>query len=777
MSRTIQLTLLVATIVTCSAIAASQDIGSGLPFNRPIAFTKNVGQWDSQVLYRADCSGVTVWLTMQGTVYQFLRTTDTLAEPVADKFVAKSHRRDFNPSNRTEQFIVKVNFVGASSSFDVVGNGLLDFRSNFFIGNDSTRWRTDVPNFKSVTIHDIYDDVDLCYYATSDGNLEYDFVLGQRADYNQIQIGYEGANSLTVNQSGDLEIETYCQTITECSPRIYREIDGKRKPVEGGFIVLENGNISFKIEELIDSASIVTIDPTIVFSTYIGGSQLEEVNAIAVDATGACYITGRTRSADFPNLEPLQSFAGPADAFVTKIGSSGDNIVYSTFLGGSAHGPFSSGEYSSGIAVDNAGRAYVCGDTDALDFPRVNSFLPINSPNSAFIARLSPTGNGLEYSSYVAGGSSATDIAVDSLENAYLVGVVYSNDFPVVGAFQPIPGGSSDGFLLKLDSFGAGPVFSTYFGGDDRDGISGVAVTRSGCPVVAGWTSSTNFPLKKNLFSIVDSFNSDHGFVAKFSPDGDSLIYSTILGGRNGAETVYQVAVDDEACAYAVGTTSSVSFPVKNAFLPFHSGANGFLTKISPEGDSLIFSTYISGSAYDETFDIAIVGGRAVVAGETSSSNFPLKDAYQSTLRRQDGFVMKFSLAGDSLLYSTLLGGSGEERIYGVAGNASGEVYVAGVTYSNNFPTLNPFQYVQGNSDGYVTKLKDEFHCGEIDANAGTSLTDAVLLITYIFAGGSQPNPIVAADVDCNGMVNISDAVFLIQFVFSGGPAPCASCP
>ncbi len=411
----------------------------------------------------------------------------------------------------------------------------------------------------------------------------------------------------------------------------------------------------------------------------------------------------------------------------------------------------------------------------------MNNFLLLSNPNNGFVARLNPSGNALEFSSYVGGptgGCGATEIAVDDSSCTYLVGVAYGYDFPVVGAYQPLPGGgeSLEGFLLKLDASGMNLIFSTYFGGDDRDGIYGVAVTPTGRIAVVGATNSLDFPLKKPIMSEVDGHYGEDGFVAMFSAEGDSLIYSTILGGTN-LDAVYQVDFDNEECAYVTGRTSSANFPVKKEFLTAYIGDNGFLTKISPNGDSLIFSTHLGGSSYDEAFDVVCVNGCAVVTGETKSSNFPLKDAYQSTLGGQDGFLTKFSASGDALEYSTFLGGSGYERFFGMAKDAAGAIYVTGLTTSLDFPLLHAFQSAVGNFDSFVAKLTDEFLCGDIDASEEIVLTDIVYFINYIFSNGPQPNPIVAADIDCSGKVTVSDVVYLIKYVFAGGPAPCAACP
>ncbi len=780
MRLAIRICLVAAAVAILPITSRSNEQETKRTKGSSIAFVENIGQWDSRVLYRTEVQGAVIWLTSTGPYFEFLRQLETSASPhagVLDEFLSRNR----STRQRVEKLIISTAFVGANADPIAVGNDKLEFKSNFFIGNDQTNWRTDVPSYSSVTIRNVYDGIDVTYYGSRDGNFEYDFVVAPGASFENIRMRYGGTESLTVDSGGNLMVATGWHTFHERQPSIFLDINGKREEIDGRFSVTEGTTVQFQLLDSLDPSSTLIIDPKIVFSTYLGGVGYDEGNSVAVDAEGYVYITGNTWSADFPQLNSHHALAGPTDVFVSKLSPSGESLIYSTYIGGQGNGGYSGYESVSGIAVDVNGRAYICGETLSSDFPRVNNFLPLSNPYNGFVARLSPSGNALEFSSYVGGptgGCAATEITVDDFGCTYLVGVAYGYDFPVVGAFQPLPGGgeSLDGFLLKLDPSGMNLIFSTYFGGNDRDGISGVAVTESGRIAVAGSTNSVDFPLKRPIMTEVDGHYGEDGFVAMFSADGDSLIYSTILGGSN-LDAVYQVDVDNEGCAYVTGRTSSANFPVKREFLTFYDGDNGFLSKISPNGDSLIFSTHLGGSLYDEAFDVVVVGGCAVVTGETKSSNFPLKDAYQSTLRSQDGFLTKYSASGDALEYSTFLGGSGYERIFGMAADADGATYVTGVTTSLNFPLINSYQGATGNFDAFVVKLTDEFLCGEVDASGEISLTDIVFLVSYIFANGPQPNPIVAADIDCSGQVTVSDVVYLITYVFSGGPAPCASCP
>ena len=391
-----------------------------------------------------------------------------------------------------------------------------------------------------------------------------------------------------------------------------------------------------------DPKRALVIDPTLVY-TYMAGGQ-----GIAVDSYGNAYVTGYTYSTDFPTVNPLQpSPGGEYDAFVAKLNPTGSALVYSTYLGGS------SDDFGFGIAVDVAGNAYVTGWTSSSDFPTANALQPQN-PNtcSPFVAKLNPAGSALVYSTYLGGGSAfgcidyGEGIAADAAGNAYVTGITDSTDFPTANPLQPVFGGGEDAFVTKLNPTGSALVYSTYLGGSGDDAGEGIAVDSAGNAYVAGYTMSTDFPtanpLQPNIGGIEDAF------VAKLNPAGSALIYSTYLGG-SGHDWGRAVAADSVGNAYVTGNTESTDFPTANAFQanchsctpwvypPGQGGPGGlmdnaFVAKLNPTGSALVYSTYLGGSGNDAGNAIAAdSAGNAYVTGWTGSTDFPTANPLQAS--------------------------------------------------------------------------------------------------------------------------------------------------
>ena len=325
------LSLIVAAGVLCALVQASpqssiektpamtiQQLGQ-----QPIAFTQNIGQWDEQVLYRANAGGATMWFTQDGAYYQFTRRVPS-AETVLDAVIGTDklrspHEASDQEGNSIESIMIKASFVGANPDPNMVGLEEMEYKCNYFIGNDPNEWHTDVPNYEYVLYEDVYPGIDLKYYGNG-RQMEYDFIVSPGADPSQIRISYEGAKSLSVNQAGELEVETEWNTVTEQAPYVYQETDGGRREVVGKYRLLENNTFGFALAKEYDSLLPLIIDPCLVYSTYLGGGNDERGEAIAIDGSGNAYVTGETYSSDFPTENPYQAtYQGDRDAFVTKI--------------------------------------------------------------------------------------------------------------------------------------------------------------------------------------------------------------------------------------------------------------------------------------------------------------------------------------------------------------------------------------------------------------------------------------------------------------------------
>jgi hypothetical protein len=439
-------------------------------------------------------------------------------------------------------------------------------------------------------------------------------------------------------------------------------------------------------------------------------------------------VTGYTESANFSTT--LGAFAtsmpaGPGDrgVFVTKLNPAGTALVYSTYLGGSGY------ESPWGIVVDAAGAAYVTGQTYSPDFPTTPGALQAVSPGGganqdAFITKLSPSGSGLDYSTYLGGSANdqALGIAVDATGAAYVTGDTYSIDFPVTaGAFltvSPDGGVNQDAFAAKLNPSGATLAYSTYLGGADYDEGDGVAVDSSGAAYLTGSTYSVDFPTTVGAFRTTSpgGGNTLDGFVTKLAPSGSAPAYSTYLGG-NGDDQAVGIAVDADGSAYAAGDTYSTNFPVSvGAFRTTAPGGGVYpavyVTKLNAAGGALGYSTYLGGRNQNYSGGIVVDGsGSAIVGGYTYSTDFPTTvDAYARTAAgglSVDAFLTKLNPLGKALLYSTYFGGLNEDHALCVAVDPAGSPYFAGYTRATDFPiTSGAFQTANGgSSDGFVTKF------------------------------------------------------------------------
>ena len=454
-------------------------------------------------------------------------------------------------------------------------------------------------------------------------------------------------------------------------------------------------------------------DPVFFYSTYLGGSgQDESGKCIAVDDAGNAYVTGSTSSADFPTTSGVLQSAlrGQINAFVTKLNPTGSALVYSTYLGGDFY------DVGLCVAVDAAGNAYVTGHTQSNNFPTTpGAFQTTSGGGDAFVTKLNAAGSGLVYSTYL--GGSGFDlgfgIALDALGNAYVTGYT-DGSFPVSsGAPQPtFGGGQNDAFVTKVNVAGSALIYSTYLGGSGYDLGFGIAVDAVANAHVTGFTDGS-FPVTTGASQTTFGGGQGDAFVTTVNSLGTGLLYSTYLGGIDYDQGT-GIAVDALGSAYVTGTTVSTDFPILSAFQAAYGGnGDGFVTKLNPMGSGLVYSTYLGGSDGDAGIGIALDAlGGAYVAGVTESSNFPVTSGVpQATLGGgRDAFVTKLNPVGSGVVYSTYLGGSGDDYGYGIAVDAlpNPNAYATGFTNATDFPTTpGGFQaaYGGGPSDAFVAKI------------------------------------------------------------------------
>jgi hypothetical protein len=588
----------------------------------------------------------------RGTGYaMFLTGTEAvlvLSSPAAPE---KNDRR-FLPRMKAHppsisRSVLRMTFAGANGTPLVEGRDQLPGKVNYFKGTDPANWQTNIPTYERVRYENLYPGIDLQYYGIQ-RQLEYDFVVQPGADPHRITLDFKGAGKIEVDRNGDLVLQMGDTEVRQRKPFIYQEVNGERREISGGYVFRERSRIGFRIATY-DSSRPLIIDPAVLFySTYLGGSDIDSGSGIAVDSAGNAYLTGYVRSTDFP----------------TTVGAFQPNVA---------------------------------GDYDA------------------FVTKLNPTGSGLVYSTYLGGSSFdiGNAITLDAGGNVYVAGPTDSTDFPTTaGAFATnFNGGFEDAFVTKLNATGSALVYSTYLGGDSDDGANATAVDAAGNAVVAGFTSSTNFPTSVLAFDTTFNGGPEDGFVTKLNSTGSALIYSTYLGGSDD-DFIADTVLDAAGNAHVAGATTSSDYPTTvGAFdTTFNGDYDGVVTKLNATASGLLYSTFLGGSMGESSNGLTVDAmGSAYVGGSTNSTDFPTTaGAFQPTLAGLvDMFITKLNVAGSGVVYSTYLGGSSEDFGGAVAVDTAGNVYAPGATFSSDFPiTAGAFQPTYaGNIDGVVTKI------------------------------------------------------------------------
>ncbi len=627
-----------------------------------LGFEVNSGQTAAGVRFISRGQGVTLFLTDRAAV---LRLNGLSASAV-----------------------VRLTFAGARLPARVEGLDPTPAVSHYFLGDDPAKWRTSVTHFRRVRFRDIYPGIDAVFYGVG-RQFEYDFVVAPGADPGCILLDIGGADTVSIDERGDLVLRTSAGLLRQHRPRIYQEIGGTRRDVAGGYRLVGKTRAGFELTDYRTDLPLV-IDPVLHYSTSFGGSGGDYVTGMALDNAGNVYVTGYTVSADFPaSAGAVQGqAAGNTDVFVTKLGSDGNSIIFSTFLGGR------SGDRANAIAVDASGNAYVTG-TGSVGFPvTAGAFRPACC--GAFVAKLSATGSALLYSTFLGSGESY-GIAVDSGGNVFVAGRTGSNGFPTSpGAFQTKLRGNDDAFLVKLDSAGGAALYSTYLGGSNFDRAHAVALDSLGGAYVTGYTASSDYPVTAMV--VQGSYGGlGDAFVTRVTPDGRSVSYSTFLGGGS-ADRGGSIVVDSFQRAYVIGFTTSANFPTTAAaYQRLSSGAGpwAFVAALEASGTSLVYSTYLGRQVSDDYYSgLGITlgpDGSVYLTGSTTSAAFPVTpDALQPSLSGgRDAFLAHLSASGSMLAFSTFLGGGSDDYARGIARDAAGKLYIAGSTMSSNFPTTS----------------------------------------------------------------------------------------
>ena len=661
----------------------------------PLSFEPNLGQSERQVKFLSRGSGYKLFLTADEAVLLLEKSeanqeirNPKLGGVQPDDLTLHSTvlTQNFSSAREQEQpgdpAVLAMRLVGASRRAPVRGLNEFPGMSNYFIGNDPANWHTNIPNYARVRYENIYPGIDLVYYGNQ-SRLEYDFVVAPGVDPGRITLAFEA------------------------QWRAQHKLHRPRLDHNGDLVINVNGReVRFRKPFVYQPTS----EPGV--QTPIEGKYVLRAN----NQIG--FEVGQYDRSKLLVIDPV--------------------LLYSTYLGGNGY------DQGFGVAVDGSGNIVLAGTTASTNFPTANPFQSLNAGGvDVFVTKFNPSGTSLVYSTYIGGrgGDSCEGLALDSSGDAYVTGFTNSPNFPTKNAIQNRKG-IQNVFLSKLDPTG-NLVFSTYYGGSQHDQAFGIALDSSGVYVV-GNTTSPDYPTK-NAFQAQNA-SGDDAFLTKFTLDGTSVIYSTYLGGAGGASLAYGVAVDSSQSAYMTGQTSTLSFPLMNPFQSQNTAAAGsvFVTKFTPTGNALVYSTYLGGTNTQSAGGIAVdSSGNAYVSGGTASVDFPTQNPLQAKIAGLfDVFVTKFNSSGSALVYSTYIGGAANELGGAITVDLLGNAYVAGYVLSRNFPTTpNAFQPTSGgNWDGFVLELN----------SAGSGL------IYSSYLGGSGLDVANAIALDSSGNVYVT---------------------
>jgi Beta-propeller repeat len=763
----------------------------------PMSFEPNQGQTDRRVKFLARGNGYGMYLMPSEAV---------LTLPQGSQAGLK-------------QTAVEMQLAGANQQSEVVGTERLAGHSNYFIGNDSSRWLRNIPQFGRVQYRGVYPGIDLSFYGNQN-RLEYDFEVSPGSDAQQIELNFKGATNVSVASNGDLVLGLQDRELRLQAPHIYQRSSAGVQTVAGSFVLRGNNSAGFAVGAY-DRSRTLVIDPVLAFSSYLGGTGDESCSAIigatagfvphcpsiAVDSGGRIYVAGATTSPNtgtFDGRTPtLIGTMGTADVFVSRISlsSSGgvttSSLDYVTYIGGSAGTTTPIVQYPTGIGVDSGFNVYVAGTTNASNYPTTPSAFQTSSlgNNHAFVSKIDSTGSVNLYSTYLSGNGvdTASNMALDSQGRVYVIGLTTSTNFPTtIGALQPtFPAGVTGNqfFFTKLDPAQntiRSLEYSTYIGGSTpANGIvtgGAVAVDASFNVYLAGGTNFTDMGTPNPWIVNAYQANAPGGldvWAAKLNAPAANiqqytLAFGTYFGG-SGDDVAYGVA-SDGTDTYITGSTTSTNITVPTTTLPFQTTNGGgasdaFVAKFGVPAVSgttqgtvpLDYFSYLGGTAQDVGLGIAAdTLGNAYVTGFTAGS-FPVtSNAFQPTFGGvDDAFVARLNTTGTSTTTNTstvsYLGGSGKDIGTDIALDSSLNTYVTGETASADLKTKFPL------SGGVALSGPSDAFVAELGPNT------ALLSMPQTTSANALPACVAANPTVSPSPVGVGSPVTFSYYIYNTG--------
>ena len=678
---------------------------TGLQAGGPgLEFIENKNQWDVAVDFGARIPGGYMFLNASGFHY-FLIDQHQLNDRHAQAHGVISEATGLpDDSENVSGHYVSMSWSGTNPTEPRPFSRNIAYY-NYFIGNDPSRYASRARSYDGVLYPCLYDGIDLKVYS-SGKNLKYDFVVAPGADPLVIKGSYAGQDDLSADSNGDLYVDTPVGDLIEKRPYAYQLIGGSKVEVPCDFI-LRNNTISFAFPQGYDECEVLVIDPLLIFSTYSGSTADNWGSTATPGEHGMLYSAGVTNpGSEFGGTFPATpgafqtTYGGLYDIGILKYDSAGQNLLYASYLGGSQ-----SDSPHSLVMDEGANDLLVLGTTSSENFPVTNgvidtdygggtfaaNVITYNNGSDIFIARISSDGDVLKASTYIGGtandGLNVTgerlarnygdelrgDIITDADGYVYVSSVTSSEDLLLENGFgATYNGGVSDAILLKLSPDLKQMVWGTFIGGTGTDAAYTVKLREGGDILLAGGTTSTDFPVTTGSYQAAFAGDAD-GWIAHISADGQSIIKSTYTG-TGAFDQIYFLDMDQDGNVYTYGQTAGSDFPVTPGV--YHNPGSGqFVQKFSSDLSALIFSTVfgsgrgipdISPTAFlvNECNNLYMTGwGGAVnmLTGhwQNNTEGMPLTpDAFQSTTSGSDFYFMVLTSDASEFLYGTYLGGN-----------------------------------------------------------------------------------------------------------------------
>jgi len=700
-----------------------------------IEFVENSGQWPEQVLFRVDLNVGSFYLEKGGFMYSL----------VDMKAFRRGHDHHEPLPETVQAHAFRMTFVNARLNHESQGFEKSPHYRNYLIGNDRTKWASHVHSYQSVTYSSLYEGIDLKVYQY-ESHLKYDVIVAPNADPGLLQMYYEGMDGIQVLKNGDLELKTSVCSVFEKKPVAFQIIEGKRIEIPCEYVLDEN-LVTFRFPEGYNQSQELVIDPELVFASYSGSTADNFGSSATYDASGNLYGAGTSFGTGYPVTTGAytQTAAGNTDIGISKFSSDGANLIYSTFIGGSA------AESVNSLIVNENDELYLFGTSSSLDYPTsTNAFQTVNNQGppvnwaispvigaplgygiqhvsgcDIVITRLSADGSDLLSSTFVGGTHNdglnpntilsynfgdpfRGEINLDDNGSVYVASSSESADFPTTGgAFQPTIGGSRDGVVFKMNPDLSNMIWSSFIGGSSTDNAYSIQLFANGEAIVGGGTLSSDFPTTQGTLNSSALGQAD-GWVARFSPNGSAVLASTLIG-TDKHDQVYFVQIDPDGNVFVLGQSLG-TVPIFPSTVYSNSNSAQFIQKLDGNLSNLMVSTTIgTGSGVVDFSPTAFLvsncyqiflsgwGGESnhILGNATQSSTTGLPvtpDAFQANTDGSDFYLMMLDQDAEGLVYGTFFGGSSNEHVDGGTSrfDKNGNVYqavCAGCGNSNDFPT------------------------------------------------------------------------------------------